>query len=157
MNKALLKLVEGRERHFMDWDWLLNKINICARENFHLHRYCWFGIFFLQKWIKILCGAAWGRFCLGAFCPGSVFRHIYSAMAERPPENNDFYWLTRNPRINRKNRCCRTDNSEILKTNIFIKILMHAVVPKSKKKNIFYVRLDIRKLLVYCRIINRYT
>ena len=47
--------------------------------------------------------------------------NIYNAVAERPPENNVFfYWLTPNAplKILGKNRFRRTDNSEILKTNI---------------------------------------
>ena len=48
--------------------------------------------------------------------------NIYNTIAEQPPENNGFYWLTPNAplKILRKNKCCRTDNSEILKQNILL-------------------------------------
>ena len=67
--------------------------------------------FLLQKWIKIL----WRRMT-------HQNSNIYNAVAERPPENNGFYWLTPNAplKILGKNRCRRTDNSEILKTNILL-------------------------------------
>ena len=63
----------------------------------------------LQKWIKIL----WCRMT-------HQNSNIHNAVAERTPENNGFYWLTPNGplKILGKNRCCRTYNSEILKTNI---------------------------------------
>ena len=67
--------------------------------------------FLLQKLIKIL----WRRMT-------HQNSNIYNAVAERPPENNGFYWLTPNAplKILGKNRCRRTDNSEILKTNILL-------------------------------------